>query len=113
MPPTSPRAEAIAKLRHKVESRLHQTHEDRIQQLTARLQSSLQSPFDKAGSAQALSSSQHATRGDSGAGQVKLAEVFDELLASDQAYRMAQLKEEVTFRERDVRLTLGVARPQQ
>jgi hypothetical protein len=115
MPPTSPRAEAIAKLRSKVENRLNQTHEDRIQQLTARLQSSLQSPFDKAGS-QALGSSQHNMRGDSGAGQVRLAEVFDELLASDQAHRMAQLKEEVTFREREVRLTFewsGVAGPQQ
>jgi hypothetical protein len=53
---------------------------------------------------QALSSSQHAQGSESGAGQVRLAEVFDELLASDQAHRMAQLKEEVTFREREVRL---------
>lgn len=102
MPPTSPRAEAIAKLRSKVESRLNHTHEDRIQQLAARLQSSLQSPFDKAGSVQALGCSQHAVRSDSGAGQIRLADVFDELLASDQAHRMAQLKEEVTFREREV-----------
>jgi hypothetical protein len=116
MPPTSPRAEAIAKLRSKVERRLNQTHEDRIQQLTARLQSSLQSPFDKAGPGQALGSSQHAMRGDSSAGQVRLTEVFDELLASDQAHRMAQLKEEVTFREREVRHRFqrrGVAGPQQ
>ncbi|WIA16070.1 hypothetical protein OEZ85_012795 [Tetradesmus obliquus] len=113
MPPTSPRAEAIAKLRSKVESRLNQTHEDRIQQLAARLQSSLQSPFDKAGPVQALSSSQHAQRSDGGAGQVRLAEVFDELLASDQAHRMAQLKEEVTFREREVyRLTEALEQSQ-
>jgi hypothetical protein len=98
MPPTSPRAEAIAKLRSKVENRLNQTHEDRIQQLAARLQSSLQSPFDRAGPAQALGSNQHALRGDG----IKLADVFDELLASDQAHRTAQLKEEVTFREREV-----------
>lgn len=106
MPP-SPRAEAIARLKAQVEdrldNRLSQTHEDRISQLAARLHSSLQSPFDRPGAVldQGVSSRTHALRSET-LGQIKLAEVFDELLASDQAHRMAQLKDEATFREREV-----------
>lgn len=100
----SPQAEAIAKLKAQVEARLSQSHEDRINQLASRLQTSLLSPFDKAACAEVLPqtvSAGAAALADP-MSQVRLSEVFDELLASDQANRMHHLNQEVTFREREL-----------
>lgn len=103
----SPRAEAIATLKQQVEARLNQTHEDRISQLASRLQASLSNPFDRAACAEACHqpvSARAAALADP-INQVRLSEVFDELLASDQANRMQQLNQEVTFRERELQRT--------
>lgn len=110
----SPRAEAIAQLKSQVEARLNQSHEQRISELASRLQSSLLPPFDRA--ARPGPRPETANARTAGAGimdQVRLSEVFDELLASDQANRMNQLNREVTFREKELhRLRAAVEQAQ-
>lgn len=119
--------------------RLSSSHEQRIQQLASRLQASLLDPYDRdpaparslqqleaydqpsfpsqqqrsrtAGAASATAGLQAAARQHS---TVKLSDVFDELIANDQAQRLQQLMQEASFKDRELqRLREALARAQQ
>lgn len=92
------------------------TSEQRILELAGKLQASLRDPFDREPSS--LLSAQHASSHKATAASqhegVKLSEVFDELIASDQANRLHQLMQEASFKDRELqRLREMLQRAQQ
>ncbi len=97
-------------LREEVERRLNQTHSDRITHLTDRVHASMQPPFSKPSGMLpkahvTTTASAHVRDGMLSGKQQgqRLTEIFDELLASDASRRMAEMAEEVAFRDRELR----------
>lgn len=106
---------ASSTVRADIAARLSASHEQRIQELASRLQASLLDPYerDSAGLA-ALSAASLAQPQHQPLQGVRLSEVFDELIACDQANRMQQLTQETTFKDRELqRLREALAKSQQ
>jgi len=107
---------ASSTVRADIAARLSASHEQRIQELASRLQASLLDPYerDSAGlaalSAASLAQPQLQHQPLQG---VRLSEVFDELIACDEANRMQQLTQETTFKDRELqRLREALAKSQ-
>lgn len=102
-----------------IATRLANSHEQRISELAQRLQASLLDPYERDPARASTSSTsplltahvrsppgyQQAGGNSLPAAQhegVKLSEVFDELIACDQANRLQQLMQEATFKDREI-----------
>lgn len=124
--PSPPHAGAVSS---STAARLTSSHEQRIHELASKLQASLLDPFDRDPAAGASSflagqsrphTAQHHSRGGTSSAAashhdgVKLSEVFDELIATDQANRLNQLMQDGRFKERELlRLREALQRAQQ